>query len=111
MKGDSDIYQKQMHEYRVLLISGRLKSIETLDKTLVSLASGALAISLVFVHEIIGDSPIAEPWAIHWAWICWVTMLVTTLISYWTSSQAYKKAIDQVDEGTIEHQHPRGGLF
>jgi len=95
-------------DYRKQLASGALKSIEAFDKTLVSLASGALAISLVFVHDIVGDKPIAARGTIVAAWVCWVVSLGLTLSSFYTSYLGHSKAIDQVDREAIVREKPGG---
>lgn len=99
-----------MKEYRQHLVEAQQKSLESFDKTILSLSGGALAISLVFVHDIIGDGEMSGACLLFIAWVCWIVSMVSTLSSFLFSHHALRKAIDQVDAGAI-HTDKRGGRF
>lgn len=99
-----------MDEYRLHLVEAQQKSLEAFDKTILSLSGGALAISLVFVHDIIGDGEIRGSCLLFIAWVCWIVSMVSTLSSFLLSHHALRKAIDQVDAGVIHTNYP-GGRF
>ena len=99
-----------MVEYRKHLVTAEHKSQEDFDKTVLSLSGGALGISFVFLKDVIGSSPIHGPGWLLAAWMAWGTSSLCVLASYFMSQLALRKAISQVDEGTI-HTQTAGGAF
>ena len=102
--------QPHLVEYRKQLVSAEQKSQEDFDKTVLSLSGGALGISFVFLKDVVGTNPIQGPGWLLAAWIAWGTSSLCVLASYFMSHLALRKAIEQVDHGTIYAQ-PAGGIF
>lgn len=101
---------EHLADYRKLLVAADQKSQEDFDKTVLSLSGGALGISFVFVKDIIGPQPIVMSSFLLAAWLAWAFSTFSVLTSYYLSHLALRRAISQVDEGTIDN-HPPGGAY
>jgi hypothetical protein len=102
--------QPDLIDYRKWLVAAEQRSQEDFDKTVLSLSGGALGISFVFLKDVIGSSPILQPSFLFAAWIAWAFSTFSVLTSYYLSHMALRRAIVQVDSGTIYNQHP-GGIY
>lgn len=101
--------EEYLREYRAQLVAGRQQVIDNYEKTLLTLTTGALALSITFVKDILGDTPTC---AVSWlltAWGCWTCTVVLMITSYYLSPIAYSKAISQVDDGSITKGKAGGG--
>ncbi len=99
-----------MAEYRKWLVAAEQKSQEDFDKTVLTLSGGALGISFAFLKDIVGPQPIVLSGFLLAAWFAWAFSTFSVLISYYLSHLALRRAIGQVDDGTIFKQPP-GGVF
>ncbi|HLX80602.1 MAG TPA: hypothetical protein VKS43_08460 [Burkholderiales bacterium] len=100
----------QLLDYRKWLVAAEQKSQEDFDKTVLSLSGGALGISFVFLRDVVGPNPILCPSFLFAAWLAWAFSTFAVLTSYYLSHLALRRAIEQVDDGTIYQQRP-GGAF
>ncbi len=107
-EGDKD--SDRLSDYRKWLVSAEQKSQEDFDKTVLSLSGGALGISFVFLKDVIGPQPIVLSGFLLAAWLAWAFSTFSVLTSYYLSHLALRRAISQVDDGTIFKQPP-GGVF
>jgi len=94
-----------LKEYRNQLIDAEQKAQDNFDKTVLSLSSGALGISFVFLKDIVGDTP-ASISLLMVAWISWALSSTSVLISFYMSHKALRHAIKQVDFNKIREEHP-----
>ncbi len=85
-------------EYRNDLIQAAQKSQNYYDRSIITLSSGALGISLVFYKDIIGDKMPICPDLLVWSWGLWTASIAFVVFSYYLSHEALRKAIDQTDE-------------
>jgi hypothetical protein len=99
-----------LSDYRRHLQTAEQKSQEDFDKTVLSLSGGALGISFVFLKDVIGPNPVVSPNLLFAAWVAWGSSTFCVLASYYASHLALRRAIRQVDDGTIRKQKP-GGAF
>jgi hypothetical protein len=99
-----------MAEYRTWLVAAEQKSQEDFDKTVLTLSGGALGISFAFLKDIVGPQPIVLSGFLLAAWFAWAFSTFSVLTSYYLSHWALRRAIGQVDDGTIFKQPP-GGVF
>jgi len=97
-------------EYRRMLETLKQESQRLYDKAVLSLSGGALGISFAFVSNIVGDSPVVLPGWLLTAWVLWGLSVTSVLFSFYFSNLALRKAIHQVDNGTIQNELP-GGLY
>jgi hypothetical protein len=93
-------------DYRKFLVSAEQKSQEDFDKAVLTLSGSALGISFTFLKDIVGVNPIAEPELLIWSWRLWAGSILCVLFSYFLSHISLRKAIAQVDDGTIYNQKP-----
>lgn len=95
-----------MASYRQSLIEAEQKGQESFDKTVLSLAGGALGISFVFVKDIIGPNPIIHPAYLLMAWVFWAGSTLAVLSSFYFSNRALRLAVKQCDARTIHCEAP-----
>lgn len=98
----------ELQKYRAFLVVAEQKAQEDFDKTVLSLSGGALGVSFAFVKDIVGSQPMVYSELLLGAWIAWGASITFILTSFYTSRQALKKAIQQVDAGQIYDQFPGG---
>ena len=101
---------EHLAEYRKWLVAAEQKSQEDFDKTVLSLSGGALGISFVFLKDVIGPQPIVLSCFLLAAWLAWAFSTFAVLTSYYLSHLALRRAISQVDDGTI-YKKPPGGAY
>jgi len=102
--------EKTASEYRKQLIDLEQSVHESYDKTLITLSGGALATSIAFLKDIVGDkTPICKEYATY-AWISWSTSLVLLLMGLYFGTLAYRHAVKQLDENKLNEKNP-GGLW
>ena len=94
-----------LKEYRNQLISAEQKAQDDFDKTILSLSSGALGISFVFLKDIIGNAPVSN-FLLVIAWLSWALSSTSVLVSFYLSHKALRYAIKQVDFNKIREEHP-----
>lgn len=98
-----------IQSYREHLVLSEQKSQEDYDKTVLSLSAGALGVSFAFIKDVIGPNNVVTfPLLIIFAWVCWGFSVFVVLISYYSSHLALRRAISQVDKGTIYKEHAGG---
>jgi hypothetical protein len=102
--------EKDLKEYRKYLIQTVQKLNENYDKLIITLSGGALALSLVFLKDVIKKNQIQEPILLIMAWGLFIASLASILGALLFGIAANKKAIKQVDANTIYKEKP-GGLF
>ena len=101
---------KDLKEYRTSLIQTIEKLNDNYDKLIITLSGGALALSLAFLKDIVKETPICEPVYLILAWCLFILSLTCVLGSLLFGIAAHRKAIKQVDVGTIYKEHP-GGIY
>jgi hypothetical protein len=97
-KPDND--NVELKEYRSQLISAENQAQTAYDRTVLTLSGGALGISFAFVQDFISGDPVARILLLV-AWLSWILSLSLVLVSHYLSTLAMRKAIEQVDDGTI----------
>lgn len=95
-------------EFRKTLLAARHEAQNSFDKHLISLSGGGLAVSIAFIHNVIGGKTIQDADCLLWAWILWLSSITFILFSFYTSRIAYDKAIKQIDADTIHNEIPGG---
>lgn len=91
-----DEYQVYLEERKQLVTSER-DTAQQFDKAILTLAAGALALSITFIHEI---APNPKPFSICFliiAWVLFCLSLLSTLISFLASQAACRKQRDILD--------------
>ncbi|MDA8215610.1 MAG: hypothetical protein M0Z64_10105 [Nitrospiraceae bacterium] len=90
-------YQIYLDE-RKQLIEAERNTAQQFDKAILTLAAGALALSITFINQI---APNPKPHSVYFligAWILFCSSLLSTLISFLTSQVACRKQRDILDD-------------
>jgi len=85
-------------QHREFLLRGLYEQAKSFDKGILTLASGALALSLVFIQRI---APDPKPWTLYFllqSWLCFAASIVSTLMSFLASQAAHRNRIREWDE-------------
>ena len=94
----------QLVDYRQRLLdqSGQMQL--ALDKNILTLSGGAIAVSFVFLDKAkaaLGIEKFSSDSLLLLAWSCWALSVLVVLTSYFSSSVALAKAAELVDDRTI----------
>jgi len=108
MTSKSETLNDEMKKYREGLVETQRKLNESYDKLIITLSGGSLALSITFLKDIIGSNEICYPFLLLAAWGLFVLSLTSILSEILFGIKAHKKAIEQVDNGTI-HKEKVGG--
>jgi hypothetical protein len=95
-------------KYREQLVTLEQLSQTSLDREVMALSGGALGVSFAFVEKFLGGNPTQEVGFLVAAWAAWVGSLLCVPGSHYCSTLAMRKAIDQVDNGTVRKETPGG---
>jgi|ERR1051326_4718062 hypothetical protein len=87
----------EQQEYRKRLVAGKKKSEEDLDKALIALSGGALAVSITFVKTLISDHAQRLAFLLG-AWGLWLISLALVVLSFYISIEAHRTAVKGFDE-------------
>lgn len=99
-----------LKQYRQHLVDTLQKVSESYDKTVITLSGGALGVSFTYVKDFIGANEVQSPRLLFWSWVLLTISLSSVLFSLFFGTLAFRKAIRQVDDGTIYENKPGGGL-
>jgi hypothetical protein len=86
-------------KYREGLIDLHRSSITNFETGIMTLAGGALALSMTFHERFIGEGPLQSTGLLMTAWGLWIVSLLSILFSHLTASLAALRAIGQLDAG------------
>lgn len=75
-------------------------------KTLVTLAGGALGLSLTIAKSITLEVDGCERAWLVWSWIFWGLSLTAVLVGYFLGREASRYAIKQYDDGKLSGDNP-----
>lgn len=101
---------EEMREYRSWLVAADQKASEAYDKAVMTLAGGALGLSLTFIREIAKTPRPQSLWRLETSWLCLTLSLGFILLSMLWSQWALRKAMRQVDESSLPGARA-GGAF
>jgi hypothetical protein len=90
VKEESVKYQAYLDE-RKTLVEGEQKSVAHFDSTILTLAAGALGVSLVFIEKIAPEPLPRTLWLLYGAWGAYAGSLLVILISFLTSGRAFRR--------------------
>jgi hypothetical protein len=99
-----------MRGYRNLLVAADQKASEAYDKAVMTLAGGALGLSLTFVRQIVKTPRPESLWRLEVSWLCLTLSLGFILVSMLWSQWALRKAMRQVDEFSLQGARAGGGF-
>jgi phosphoglycerol transferase MdoB-like AlkP superfamily enzyme len=93
-----DIYRDYINQLR----EARLKSYEQFDKTIITMSSGGLALSLAFLKDFIAWSDARNGWCLITSWILFAISLLSVLISFYFSPFEIDKQLNLTEDYYIE---------
>jgi hypothetical protein len=85
--------------YRQWLVEAYQKSSDAYDKAVMTLAGGALGISLAFVHQV-APHPTHKTW-LAVSWVLLAVSLLLIFLSFWTSQQTLLREINKRDRRKV----------
>ena len=97
---NDEVYeQKKYDDYlkeRDSLLDARRESIRLFDRSIITLAAGSFGLSLTFIRQIVPPEQIIPEtmFMLKWAWAGFGISLLSTLISFLVSHEAYTRQID-----------------
>ena len=93
--------EDRLKDYRQYLVETQQKISENYDKTIITLAGGALGTSLAFIKDIIGQDPVQAKYILSFSWIMLTASLASVASSLYYGTKAFGEAIKQVDGQNI----------
>ena len=98
----------EIKKYREGLVETQRKLNESYDKLIITLSGGSLALSITFLKDIVGSDKINCPLFLLIAWALFVLSLASILLEILFGIKAHKKAIRQIDDGSIYEEKVGG---
>ena len=90
---DTENYLKE----RKLLIDAQQQSCQQFDKAILTLSSGGLGVSIIFLRDILPLEQITNYYFLIGSWILFTISILSTLISFLTSQYAYSKQLSLIN--------------
>lgn len=94
---DADKAERRRH-----LVLAEQQSVADYDKAILALAGGGLGVSIAFIRDIVGARADLPFGLLYWSWGVWAGSMASTLLSFYASRLALRKAIHQLDAGERE---------
>lgn len=85
-------------EYRKSLVVSEQESQNSYDKSIISLSGSALALSIVFIKDIIGEKEPINTLLLQLSWTFWALSILCIVFSFYFSKISFRKAIKQTDQ-------------
>ncbi|MBZ9881726.1 hypothetical protein LB535_05115 [Mesorhizobium sp. CA10] len=98
--GPTETYFEGLLKHREAMVALRSDQLTTLDKSLLSVSSGALGISIVFMDKIGGGSGAVSAYLLT-SWICFGAAISANITSYFTGAEDAQREIDKLDKCVI----------
>lgn len=103
-------------EYLNRLQDGERKSQEQFDKAVMTLSGGAFGLSFTFINRVVGEPFQAKGWLLL-AWMVWGLSITAVLGSFYFSTRAHRKAVEdtqeKMKEGKVDeiYESTPGGIY
>jgi hypothetical protein len=86
-------------EYRKYLQTAYQKAQENYDTNVLKLSGGALGVTFAFLKDVIRSNPVIFKRYLFGSWVCWGFSVSIALLSYWSSSKAFRRAAEKYANG------------
>lgn len=105
-----DGMDEELEPYRKTVVEADQKSLDSYDKTVITIASGALALSLTLIKDL-QPAHVRAACLLFVAWAFLAATLLIVLASFLMSHLALRKTLDQLDAGEWNRgrKHPKVG--
>ena len=107
-KNDKNEQEDKALTYRNYLISSKRESQHNLDTFIISLSSGSLSISVIFIAHVLKGKTIECKVLLILSWITLGFAIAAVLFSFLSSINAASKAINDFDEDQLKEDEPTG---
>jgi len=97
-----------LEKYREWLVKAEHQASQDFDKAILTLAGGALGLSLVFVDPTKLVGPLRASWLLGLSWLSLAVSLLASLSSLLTSRRALRISIEQLDSERLAREAPGG---
>jgi hypothetical protein len=94
-----EAYFEGLLKHREAMVDLRSDQLTTLDKSLLSISSGALGISIVFMDKIGGGAGVSN--FLLASWLCFGSAISANIISYFTGGEDAQREIMKIDKCII----------
>ncbi len=84
-------------EERKLLIEARQQSYQQFDKAILTLSSGGLGVSIIFLRDILPFEQITDYSFLIASWVLFALSITCTLISFLASQYAYDEQLELIN--------------
>lgn len=98
---DENRFQDDLSAYRQSLVIAEQAMQGEYDKAVMTLSGGALGISFTFLKDIVGTKGLTHFCALLAAWGLWGLSISFILASFFTSTKALRKTVNDTDVHTI----------
>lgn len=95
---DTENYLKE----RKSLIEAQQQCYQQFDKAILTLSTGGLGVSIIFLRDILPFEQITNYWFLIGSWILFTISILSTLISFLTSQYAYSVQLRLIEEYFLE---------
>jgi hypothetical protein len=76
---------------------------ENYDKSILSLASGGLGLSLAFLKDFVPINVAVQPRLLYWSWVAFTVAIISTIISFLTSNSGLERTKRKAYAYYLEH--------
>ncbi|MER8430864.1 hypothetical protein [Mesorhizobium caraganae] len=97
--GLPETYFEGLLEHRKAMVELRSDQLTTLDKSLLGISSGALAISITFMDKIGGGAGVST--FLLMSWLCFGSAISANIVSYFTGGEDAQREIKKIDNCII----------
>lgn len=88
--------RKLYHQSREELLRRQLSNSQILDKSILSLSSAGLGLSVAFIKNVVSLTQATSLWLLHLSWLMFTLAIICTLISFLTSQKSIKKELNRI---------------
>lgn len=96
-QSSDDPYYKTYVDHRNKLYELYVDQTKSLDKAILTLAGGAIGLSIVFLDKLADPDDKSNWWILYCSWAFLVLSIVLTMLSHFTSAKAILGQIDHLD--------------
>lgn len=102
---DSKEEYKKMHaSFRDYLLKSQISNSENFDKSILSLSSAALGLSLAFIKDIVKLQNVQAVLLLKLSWILFTVAIISTVISFATSQKSITLQLDYAEKYYLEEK-------
>lgn len=91
-------------EHRKYLIDSAYEQIKSFDKAVLTLSSGALGLSMIFLKDIVDIKLMQFKYLLYVSWLLYIGAIAANLISYKLSLHDFQREIGKIDRSQLNGQ-------